>query len=203
MKNFKITQKKLIDFIENSSYSFEITDAKEWYDDAVTICDNGFSKNFIKNNLATIEDVSDFYGKGEFLELDNETKIKILASETLRNCAWAKMFKLEHSKFIPGSLSIVFEIEELITKKDRIEMAKAKENYDNRPLVAVEEMEAYIETNKAEIKEELEILDVLKSENRKEEWHVKMNALVQKVANNDFRTLGWQEIRNLIKSKVQ
>ena len=201
MEDFKITQKLLIDLVQNSTYYLNVTDSKGWYNVIENACNSYLSVAFIKKHLAKIEDVSGFYGKDEFLEFDNETKIEILVRETLYNCFWAKAYKIPFSENIPYSTSINIEMKEILSSQD-IENAKlSKIKHDNRPSFTKEMMLDFIKNNREMISESLAELDQLKIEEKKDFWQVKANALIQKVSNNDFRFLNWKEIYNLIKSQ--
>lgn len=76
---------------------------------------------------------------------------------------------------------------------------QAKIKHDSRPLTTITMMEKFLKDNEAMIKESLQELEKLKAADNKEVWQVNANALIQKVCNNDFRTLNWKEVYNLIR----
>ena len=57
----------------------------------------------------------------------------------------------------------------------------------------------FIKNNQEMITEKISELDNLRAIGDKENWHIKANALVQTVCNNDFR-IGWKKIYELIKT---
>jgi hypothetical protein len=81
------------------------------------------------------------------------------------------------------------------------EEKQRKLNYEKRPSFSKDAMLNFIKENKKEISVLLKELDVLKLENKQNEWQVKANSLVQRVSNNDFRVLKWKEIYNLTREK--
>lgn len=56
--------------------------------------------------------------------------------------------------------------------------------------------------NKEMVQTTLKELNGLKGVENKELWQVKANSLVQKVCNNDFRTLNWKEVYNFTKTEL-
>lgn len=58
----------------------------------------------------------------------------------------------------------------------------------------------FINSNKEMIKNSLNELNELKEEGNKELWQIQANSLVQQVCGNDFRTLKWKEIYNLVRN---
>ncbi len=201
MENFKITQKRLIDLVQNSTYYLNVTDSKGWHEVIENACESYLSVAFVKKHLANIEDVSEFYGKDEFSEFDNETKTEILVRETLYNCFLAKAYKIPFSENIPSSTSINIEMKEILSSQDIKNAKLAKIRHDNRPSFTKEMTLEFINSNREMIAEILAELDQLKSEEKKDVWQVRANALIQKVSNNDFRVLNWKEIYQLIKSQ--
>jgi len=79
------------------------------------------------------------------------------------------------------------------------EAKQRKLGYDKRPSFSKDNMLSFIKENKEEISILLMDLDFLKTQEKKVEWQVKANSLVQRVSNNDFRVLNWKQIYNLVR----
>ena len=60
----------------------------------------------------------------------------------------------------------------------------------------------FIKNNREMVQSSLKELNELKNAENKQEWQTKANALIQKVSNNDFRVLKWEEIYELIKKEI-
>lgn len=85
-------------------------------------------------------------------------------------------------------------------QKEKLRQSKIK--HDNRPLTTIQMMADYIQSNKEMVQTTLNELNELKRTENKELWQVKANSLVQKVCNNDFRTLNWKEVYNFTKTEL-
>lgn len=85
-------------------------------------------------------------------------------------------------------------------QKEKLRQSKIK--HDNRPLTTIQMMADYIQSNKEMVQASLNELNELKKAENKELWQVKANSLVQKVCNNDFRTLNWKEVYNFTKTEL-
>ena len=86
-----------------------------------------------------------------------------------------------------------------IQEAQKLELLISKTKHDNRPLFTIEMMHQFLNENKEMVKTSLIELDNLKTTENKDIWQVKANSLVQKVCKNDFRTLKWKEVYNLIR----
>lgn len=219
MKNLTITKKELLELVLNSEFhcepatlSGENKRISDW-SDVDYILDKCFTKAIVMRNLTQpVEEFSACYGwqnlddimeEKECTKKEAENIFKsILVTDIVNSCLWEMLYKLPYD--LPESLSLNVHIDFLGTKEniEFLEQSKLEKlNFDNRPIVSINEMESYIEENKIEIKEKLEFLDNLKIENKKEVWQKEVNSLIMQVSNNDFRTLKWKEIYNLIRSK--
>lgn len=85
-------------------------------------------------------------------------------------------------------------------QKEKLRQSKIK--HDSRPLTTIQMMADYIQSNKEMVQTTLNELNELKRAENKELWQVKANSLVQKVCNNDFRTLNWKEVYNFTKTEL-
>lgn len=91
-----------------------------------------------------------------------------------------------------------FHFMEYLEQKKQIKKAVQ----DNRPLTTQTEILTYINENRAALTQKMKFLNELKAEGKKNDWQVEANKMMQEVSGNDFRSLTWLQVYELIKKNV-
>lgn len=227
MENFKITNLELIALCVQSEIQVEPSTchpekcSTEVWNEINHVLNSNLSVAAIERNIASIEDIrnwtnwnsiSDVMEKQECTEEQAVDLIKtMLVQETLNKAYFEQLYKKlvnrENGTFyVPKTLSLGVFVKWLATPnnlKKLQEIKAAKSKIDERPLFTVEMMMEYLSKNREIVQEKLKEIDQLKASEKKEDWQVKTNALIQQVSNNDFRVLKWSEIYRLIRENVK
>ena len=225
MENFKITNLELIALCVQSEIQVEPSTchpekcSTEVWNEINHVLNSNLSVAAIKRNIASIEDIrnwtnwnsiSDVMEKQECTEEQAVDLIKtMLVQETLNKSYFEQLYKKLVNKetgkcYVPETLSLGVFVKWLATPDNlkKLQEAKAAKNkIDERPLFTVEMMMEYLSKNREIVQEKLKEIDQLKASEKKEDWQVKTNALIQQVSNNDFRVLKWKEIYKVIRNE--
>ncbi len=232
MENFKITNLELIALCVQSEIQVEPSTchpekcSTEVWNEINHVLNSNLSVAAIKRNIASIEDIcnwnsiSDVMEKQEIIQylkgICTEEQVvdlikTMLVQETLNKSYFEQLYKKLVNKetgkcYVPETLSLGVFVKWLATPDNlkKLQEAKAAKNkIDERPLFTVEMMMEYLSKNREIVQEKLKEIDQLKASEKKEDWQVKTNALIQQVSNNDFRVLKWSEIYRLIRENVK
>ena len=227
MENFKISKLDLIALCVQSDIQFETATcypekcSTGVWNEIDNVLNSNLSIASIKRNLARVEDVYSWTNWNSITDIMEEEKCTevaaidlvktILVQHTLEKAYFEQLYKKlvnkENEKgYVPESLSLGIYVKWLATPENlkKLQEEKAAKNkIDDRPLFTEEMMMDYLSKNYQVIQDKLKELDQLKASEKKEDWQVKTNALIQQVSNNDFRILKWSEIYRFIRENVK
>ena len=225
MENFKITNLELIALCVQSEIQFETATchpekcSTEVWNEINHVLNSNLSVAAIKRNIASIEDIRNWTNWSSVADVMEEKECTqkeaidvvkaMLVQETLNKAYFEQLYKKlvnrENGKcYVPETLSLGVSVKWLATPdnlKKLQEVKAAKNKIDERPLFTVEMMMEYLSKNREIVQEKLKEIDQLKASEKKEDWQVKTNALIQQVSNNDFRVLKWKEIYKVIRNE--